>query len=53
MDFKDSDFEKAQEVNSNTQLYKSKLVILIVKRCSSCNIRANAMDGKERVYAEI
>ena len=51
MDFKDSDFEKAQEVNSNTQLYKQ-AGNSIVKNVLVA-IFGQMIDGKERVYAEI
>ena len=51
MDFKDSDFEKAQEVNSNTQLYKQ-AGNSIVKNVLVA-IFGQMIDGKERIYAEI
>ena len=51
MDFKDSDFEKAQEVNSNTQLYKQ-AGNSIVKNVLVA-IFGQMIDEKERIYAEI
>ena len=51
MDFKDSDFEKSQEVNSNTQLYKQ-AGNYIVKNVLVA-IFGQMIDGKERIYAEI
>ena len=51
MDFKDSDFEKAREVNSNTQLYKQ-AGNSIVKNVLVA-IFGQMIDGKERIYAEI
>jgi len=51
MDFKDADFEKAAEVNSNTQLYKQAGNSIV------CNVLVAIMgqlfDGKEDVYKEI
>ena len=51
MDFKDSDFEKAQEVNSNTQLYKQ-AGNSIVKNVLVA-IFGQMIDGKENVYKEV
>ena len=48
MDFSDSDFEKAQEVNSNTQLYKQ-AGNSIVKNCLVA-ILGQLFDGKEDIY---
>ena len=50
MDFSDSDFEKAQEVNSNTQLYKQ-AGNSIVKNVLVA-IFGQMIDGKEKIYAE-
>lgn len=51
MDFKDEDFNKAAEVNSNTQLYKQAGNSIV------CNVLVAIMgqlfDGKEDVYKEI
>lgn len=51
MDFKDEDFNKAAEVNSNTQLYKQAGNSIV------CNVLVAIMgqmfDGKEEVYKEI
>lgn len=51
MDFKDEDFNKAAEVNSNTQLYKQAGNSIV------CNvlvaILGQLFDGKEEVYKEI
>lgn len=51
MDFKDYDFEKAQEVNSNTQLYKQ-AGNSIVKNVLVA-IFGQMIDGKENVYKEV
>lgn len=51
MDFKDYDFEKAQEVNSNTQLYKQ-AGNSIVKNVLVA-IFGQMIDGKENVYKEL
>ncbi len=51
MNFKDSDFEKAQEVNSNTQLYKQ-AGNSIVKNVLVA-IFGQMIDGKENVYKEV
>lgn len=51
MDFKDSDFEKAQEENSNTQLYKQ-AGNSIVKNVLVA-IFGQMIDGKENVYKEV
>mgnify|MGYP001475984624 FL=1 len=51
MDFKDSDFEKAQEVNSNTQLYKQ-AGNSIVKNVLVA-IFGQMIDGKENAYKEV
>lgn len=51
MDFKDEDFNKAAEVNSNTQLYKQAGNSIV------CNVLVAIMgqlfEGKEDVYKEI
>lgn len=51
MDFKDEDFDKAQAVNSNTQLYKQAGNSIV------CNVLVAIMgqlfEGKENVYKEI
>lgn len=51
MDFKDEDFEKAAEVNSNTQLYKQAGNSIV------CNVLVAIMGqlfvGKENVYKDI
>lgn len=51
MDFEDEDFEKAAEVNSNTQLYKQAGNSIV------CNVLVAIMgqlfEGKENVYKEI
>lgn len=51
MDFKDEDFDKAAQVNSNTQLYKQAGNSIV------CNVLVAIMgqlfDGKEDVYKEI
>lgn len=51
MDFTDSDFEKAAEVNSNTQLYKQ-AGNSIVKNCLVAII-GQMIDGKENLYKEL
>ena len=51
MDFKDEDFEKAQKVNSNTQLYKQ-AGNSIVKNVLVA-IMSQLLPGKEDVYKEI
>ena len=48
MDFNDSDFEKAEQVNSNTQLYKQ-AGNSIVKNCLVA-ILGQLFDGKEDIY---
>jgi len=51
MDFKDEDFDKAAEVNSNTQLYKQAGNSIV------CNvlvaILGQLFEGKEDIYKEI
>lgn len=51
MDFKDEDFNKASEVNSNTQLYKQAGNSIV------CNVLVAIMgqlfEGKEDIYKEI
>ena len=51
MDFKDRDFEKASEVNSNTQLYKQAGNSIV------CNVLVaiigQLFEGREDVYKEI
>lgn len=51
MDFKDEDFNRAAEVNSNTQLYKQAGNSIV------CNVLVAIMgqlfQGKEAVYKEI
>jgi len=51
MDFKDADFEKAAEVNSNTQLYKQAGNSIV------CNvlvaILGQLFEGKEDIYKQI
>lgn len=51
MDFKDEDFDKAAQVNSNTQLYKQAGNSIV------CNVLVAIMgqlfEGKEDVYKEI
>lgn len=51
MDFDDSDFDKAAEVNSNSQLYKQAGNSIV------CNVLVAIMGqmfpGKENVYKEI
>ena len=51
MDFKDEDFNKAAEVNSNTQLYKQAGNSIV------CNVLVAIMgqlfEGKEDIYKEI
>ena len=51
MDFKDADFEKAAEVNSNTQLYKQAGNSIV------CNvlvaILGQLFEDKEEVYKDI
>ena len=51
MDFKDEDFNRAAEVNSNTQLYKQAGNSIV------CNVLVAIMgqlfEGKEDIYKEI
>lgn len=51
MDFKDEDFDKAAQVNSNTQLYKQAGNSIV------CNVLVAIMgqlfEGKENIYKEI
>lgn len=51
MDFKDEDFDKAAEVNSNTQLYKQ-AGNSIVCNCLVA-ILGQLFEGKEDIYKEI
>lgn len=48
MDFSDSDFEKAQAVNSNTQLYKQAGNSIV--RNVLVAILGQLIEGKEDVY---
>ena len=51
MDFSDEDFDKASEVNSNTQLYKQAGNSIV------CNVLVaifgQLFEGKENIYKEI
>ena len=51
MDFKDADFDKAAEVNSNTQLYKQAGNSIVVNVLVA--ILGQLFEGKEDVYKEI
>lgn len=51
MDFKDEDFEKAESVNSNTQLYKQAGNSIVVNVLVA--IIGQLFEGKEDVYKEI
>ena len=51
MDFKDADFEKAAEVNSNTQLYKQAGNSIVCNALVA--ILGQLFEGKENVYKEI
>lgn len=51
MDFKDEDFNKAAEVNSNTQLYKQAGNSIVANVLVA--ILGQLFDGKEKVYKEI
>lgn len=51
MDFKDEDFNKASEVNSNTQLYKQAGNSIVVNVLVA--ILGQLFEGKEDVYKEI
>lgn len=51
MDFSDEDFEKAAEVNSNTQLYKQAGNSIVVNALVA--ILGQLLPGKENVYKEL
>lgn len=51
MDFKDEDFEKAEIVNSNTQLYKQAGNSIVVNVLVA--IIGQLFEGKEDAYKEI
>ena len=51
MDFSDEDFEKAAEVNSNTQLYKQAGNSIVVNVLVA--ILGQLLPGKENVYKEL
>ena len=51
MDQKDEDFEKAAQVNSNTQLYKQAGNSIVVNVLVA--IMGQLFEGKEEVYKEI
>ena len=51
MDMKDEDFEKAAQVNSNTQLYKEAGNSIVVNVLVA--ILGQLFEGKEDVYKEI
>ena len=51
MDFKDEDFNKAAEVNSNTQLYKEAGNSIVVNVLVA--ILGQLFEGKEDIYKEI
>ena len=51
MDFSDEDFEKAVEVNSNTQLYKQSGNSIVVNVLVA--ILGQLIPGKEDAYKEI
>lgn len=51
MDFKDSDFDKAEKVVSNTQLYKQAGNSIVVNVLVA--IMGQLFDGKENIYKEI
>lgn len=51
MDFSDDDFEKAAEVNSNTQLYKQAGNSIVVNVLVA--ILGQLLPGKENVYKEL
>lgn len=51
MDFKDKDFEKAESVNSNTQLYKQAGNSIVVNVLVA--ILGQLFEGKEETYKEI
>lgn len=51
MDFSDEDFEKAEKVNSNTQLYKQSGNSIVVNVLVA--ILGQLLPGKENVYKEI
>lgn len=51
MDQKDEDFEKAAQVNSNTQLYKQAGNSIVVNVLVA--IMGQLFEGKEDVYKEI
>ena len=51
MDFNDEDFEKAQEVNSNTQLYKQAGNSIVVNCLAA--IFGQLFDGKEKIYKDV
>ena len=51
MDFSDEDFEKAEEVNSNTQLYKQAGNSIVVNVLVA--ILGQLLPGKENVYKEL
>lgn len=51
MDFKDEDFDKAQEANSNTQLYKQAGNSIVVNVLVA--ILGQLFEGKEEVYKDI
>ena len=51
MDFSDEDFEKAAEVNSNTQLYKQAGNSIVVNVLAA--ILGQLLPGKENVYKEL
>lgn len=51
MDFSDEDFEKAAEVNSNTQLYKQAGNSIVVNVLAA--ILGQLLPGKENIYKEL
>lgn len=51
MDFKDNDFDKAEKVVSNTQLYKQAGNSIVVNVLVA--IMGQLFDGKENIYKEI
>ena len=51
MDFSDEDFEKAAEVNSNTQLYKQAGNSIVVNVLAA--ILGQLLQGKENIYKEL